>query len=138
MKKLIKNIREKLELDNPKKYVNGYYQLSKNQKKLWVAGLFVLSVLFWGIREALILNQKKYSPEILIAVNLFSSVAIMVLSYIATFVIVRGDRFAARLGGREPFVVGVTKYITWTIFLLAVMAEIVFKIKMPFVGFLFY
>ena len=62
----------------------------------------------------------------------------MVLSYIATFVIVRGDRFAARLGGREPFVVGVTKYITWTIFLLAVMAEIVFKIKMPFVGFLFY
>ncbi|NBV07393.1 MAG: hypothetical protein EBS06_09220 [Proteobacteria bacterium] len=137
MKKIVIKLREKLELDNPERYANGYYQLSKMQKKVWVWGLFIASILFWCIRALVSFNQKNYSLDLVIEVILFSSVAILLLSYYAVFLIVISIRLSKKLFNSGLNVEDVTKYILWTIFLFAIMFEIIFKVKLPFVGFLF-
>jgi len=140
-KNLIQKFREKLELDNPEKYVDGHYQLSKRQKNYWVFGLLILAILFGYVRTLRVLNNSpqfsaQLSIDILVIITLLSSVAILLISYFVTFLLVRASRFSVMLSGRGPIVDDVTKYIIWTVLLFAVMIQITFKIEMPFVGFL--
>lgn len=82
MNNLIKTLREKLELDNPDRYINGYYQLSKKQKKLWVGGLFLGAWVFAIVR--FIVSDKEYSFDVVLITSVLCSIAIVFLSFIST------------------------------------------------------
>ena len=138
MKQLVGNIRAKLELDNPERYVNGYYQMSQNQKKLWIAGLVFLAILFSGLRALFLSGKKEYliSMDVHIILVLVSSIALVLLSYAAVFLIQLSVKFANKFLNHDPKFDEVTKYTMWTVFLICAMLQIVFKVEMPFVGML--
>ncbi len=138
MKQLVGNIRAKLELDNPERYVNGYYQMSQNQKKLWIAGLLFLAILFFCIRVLNVPDDKNYPvpTDMKIIIILSSSAVLLLLAYAAVFLIQLSIIFAKKLFSYDSEFDDVAKYIMWTVFLMCAMIQIVFKIEMPFVGML--
>ena len=138
MKQLVGNIRAKLELDNPERYVNGYYQMSQNQKKLWIAGLLFLAILFFALRTLLLSSKTKYliSIDVHIIIILVSAIALVLLSYVAVLLIQLCVFFVRKILNHNSDFGDATKYIMWTVVLMCAMIQIIFKIEMPFVGIL--
>ena len=131
---LLKTIKEKLEMNNPKRYIDGYYQLSKKQKWLWVLGLFLMGVVFSIVR--LLLNDKVSSFGVDLISCIIGSTLIEVASFALAFFFYRPYSFFNKKEERKILAKKtlVVLYQLWTVFLIVIMLAITFKI--PFNNFI--
>jgi hypothetical protein len=80
---ITKKIKQKLDLNNSKKYIDGYYQLSKKQQSLWVAMLFGISMVFIILR---FLQMGAKSSFVVTIISMFiASFLLMIISFVPAF-----------------------------------------------------
>ena len=139
---LLKTIKEKLEIDNPKRYIDGYYQLSKKQKWLWLLGLFLVGVVFACGRVFVLTDIIKSSFDVMFIVVVLGSLSFVAVSLIPALLFYHIFRNSAKYSSVEdrmdleknPNKKAVIFYQLWTIFFIVVLISIIFGI--PFKSFI--
>lgn len=134
----LKTIKEKLEIDNPKRYVDGYYQLSKKQKQLWVLGLFLIGVIFFCIKSLFLDGHISFITKIV--ASFVSSLLITILSFFVAFCLFCSIRIANKITDKMQLKSilkinqSVFLYQAWTIFLILIIIAIIFKIPLHYIS----
>jgi len=139
-KNLIQKFREKLELDDPEKYVDGYYQLSRKQKIYWAVGLFLVGFVFIFTKVPSDFPHPLYA--FLTACVFFSSL-MLVLSFIYSWLSYYPSIWLCNVKEERKKITKKTiiiLYKFWTVFLIAEILCVVFIISYNFrhLAFLFF
>lgn len=128
MKRIIKSIKDKLEIDNPNKYKDGYYQLSKKQKRLWISGLFFVGLMFFFIKSP----NDKYSLNIVLAGDAIFAFVILAVSFIysslcyyPSFYFLHTKKERKEIAEKTTIIL----YQIWTVCLIIMMSLIIFNIN---------
>jgi len=128
-KNLIQKFREKLELDNPEKYVDGHYQLSSKQKICWVLGLFLVGLVVLFIK---IPNPKHHNLHIVLMGCSFFSSLILITSLIYSWLCYYPSIWCFNTKEERKKITKrtiIVLYQIWTIFLMVAIFGVIFGVN---------